>query len=266
MLDAHPELAIPPETGFLTRLEELRRSGGGRTEAALAAMADTELWPSFNLDRAELAAEVARIQPFDCASAARAFYRLYARRQGKARWGDKTPDYVMRMPAVEALLPEARFIHIFRDGRDVAVSIRPLWFAPGKDMATIARYWCERIEQGRHDGARVAAYLEVRYEALLADPERELRRVCGFAGLDFHPAMLDYHRRAAERLAELRTVYRPDGSVLISGEERRRNHRYALEPPDRERAGRWRRELTREEVAEFNAVAGTWLRELGYEA
>jgi hypothetical protein len=55
-------------------------------------------------------------------SALRAFYRLYAERHGRARFGDKTPKYLTKMRRIAALLPEATFVHLVRDGRDVALS------------------------------------------------------------------------------------------------------------------------------------------------
>ncbi len=52
----------------------------------------------------------------------RAFFELYAEKQGKPRWGDKTPGYTQHIRKISKVLPEARFIHLIRDGRDVTLS------------------------------------------------------------------------------------------------------------------------------------------------
>ena len=77
-----------------------------------------------------MAERVFGIESFDLGEALRAFYGVYAGRFGKWRWGDKTTNYVRQMSLIHDLLPETRFVHIIRDGRDVALSTRDLWFGP----------------------------------------------------------------------------------------------------------------------------------------
>lgn len=105
----------------------------------------------------------------------RAFYAAYAARHRKPRWGDKTPGYVLDMPLIAEILPEARFIHVIRDGRDVALSLLPLWFGPST-LEEAARWWEERVRAGRRDASSVQ-YIEVRYERLVLDTRTELRRI-----------------------------------------------------------------------------------------
>src|SRR5436190_6019686 len=139
MLAAHSELAVPPETGFLIPSSELLRKDGNQRAALFDTVTGFQTWPEMGVGEREYQGRLAAIEPFEVSEGVRAFYRLYAERFGKARWGDKTPYYNGHIDKVEALLPEARFIHMIRDGRDVALSIRGLWFAPGDDMASIAR-------------------------------------------------------------------------------------------------------------------------------
>ena len=142
MLDAHPLLAIPPETGFVPAAAALRREGEPARAALLGLIRGFETWPDFHIPADALAARFAAIPSFTVAEGLRAFYALYAARFSKPRWGDKTPDYGRHVPTIRELLPEARFIHLIRDGRDVALSLRPLWFA-------LARSWAERIRTTR---------------------------------------------------------------------------------------------------------------------
>ena len=96
ILDAHPELAIPPETGFLPALAGPGAPGDARTflELLVGYPPEAPGWADFGLDEGRLLEEVGRLRPFSVADAVRCFYRAYAARHGKDRWGDKTPGYL----------------------------------------------------------------------------------------------------------------------------------------------------------------------------
>jgi len=262
MLDAHSELAIPPETGFLPNVAHL---GPDARDAFLSTVTGFESWPDFHLDADLLRERTALLAPFAVPAALRIFYRLYAERFGKARWGDKTPSYGLHAAAIETLLPEARFIHIIRDGRDVALSVRPLWFAPGPTLEDAARDWADRIQRTRAECARATHAIEIRYEDLVTSPEAALRRVCTFLDLGFEPAMMSWHERAWERLGEHEGRRDADGGVRLTKEQRIAQQRRVTSPPDRSRVLRWKTEMSRDEQGRFLAVAGRTLEALGYE-
>lgn len=191
-------------------------------------------------------------------------YALYAEHQGKPRWGDKTPIYIESMRTIARGLPEAHFIHLIRDGRDVAVSLLRLEW--GGDAGRRAKMWKERIERGREQARKLEWYLEIRYEDLVGDPEPTLRRVLDFIDLPWHDAVLGHHRGAYERLRELaRDLERP-GMPTRSAEERMRAHAIAHKPPDVSAVGRWKRSMRSQDRADFESVAGDLLVELGYQA
>jgi hypothetical protein len=108
-------------------------------------------------------------------------------------------------------------------------------------------------------------YMEVRFEELVADTEGVLRRVCDFIELDFDPVMLDYHERAEGRLAEKARELPRKNRPNQSAEARLDSHRLAKEPPRSDRIGMWREKMTPEEIAQYEAVAGDMLVELGYD-
>ena len=263
MLDAHPAMAVPPETGFLPALAALDPATDVSREA-WRIITRFPTWPDFQLDADALRMSFEREAPLTPADAARSFYRAYAQRFGKSRWGDKTPTYGAELTRIESLLPEARFVHLIRDGRDVALSIRRLWFRPGDSVEAWAGDWVSRIAQARALGRTVQHYLEVRYEALVHSTEPTLRAVCRFLEVEFHRGMLDYHVHAAVRLDEHQDRYGDDGRMLISKRERLHNQRLVTTTPRAERIGRWRTEMTGDEIRRFEAVAGASLRELGY--
>jgi hypothetical protein len=264
MLDAHPQLTIPPETHFVPDLIDVEKRQGASPELFCEVITSQREWGDFGFDEQTLLARLRSIEKLDAGSAIRAFFELYAERQGKPRWGDKTPRYVSRMRAIERALPEARFVHVIRDGRDVALSVLDRTV---KDLtvAAVAGRWKEKVAKARRNAPRLRHYLEVRYEDLILDPEGTLKAICEFAELPWDEAMLDYHERAGERLAEMaRELPADGGKTELSVERRMATHAKTREPPDPKRVGRWREGMSDEQRAEFEGVAGELLAELGY--
>ena len=268
ILDAHPDLAIPPETWFLTVARDLEGSGEELRErffrAVVAHPAEAPNWADFGIPAEAFRSRLREIEPFSPAEGFRLFYRMYAERFGKRRWGDKTPLYGHHLRDLERLLPEARFIHVVRDGRDAAVSLRKRWFSPGHDIEVQARYWRDNVAAARREGAACRHFLEIRFEDLLRDLEGVVRRLCAFLELELHPAMLDHSAGAARRLEEHGPRHRRDGTVLVSHEERRRQQAHSAQPPDLSKIGVWREALTTDEARRFGEVAGDWLAAYGY--
>jgi Sulfotransferase family len=265
MLDSHPELTIPPETHFVPELIEECRRQARAPEQLAELITSARQWGDFGLDREELTARLRDADPLDAGNALRAFYGLYAERAGKPRWGDKTPIYVESMPDIQSALPEARFVHLIRDGRDVALSRMRRALDKPPPVWRIAENWKRRIEAARRDAAELRRYLEVRYEDLVRDTEPTLRRVCELVELRFDPAMLDYHVRAEERLREMAgDLPARGGKALRPGAERLAAHALARERPRPERIGAWREEMSPDDAAAFEEAAGDLLTELGY--
>ena len=147
--------------------------------------------------RRQLAERLGRGGEISLPQALRAVGEAYALAAGKPRWGDKTPGYVTAMELIQGALPEARFVHVIRDGRDVAVSLAGVAWGP-EDAAGAAKLWSRRIRIARRQAARLApgTYTEVRYEELVSDPRGVLGRLCGILELPFSEEMLSYAGRA----------------------------------------------------------------------
>jgi hypothetical protein len=266
MLDAHPDLCMPGETGFLLPVVNAERAGEEIDAARFVQLVTSfPTWPDLATDEAEFSEAVHRLDPFSVTGGAREFYRRYATARGKSRWGDKTPGYGQFVPELLGVLPEAHFVHLVRDGRDVALSLRATWFSPTQDAAELARHWAGQVRATRQQAAGRDCYTEIRFEDLLAEPAEALRRICTAIDLDYDPAMLTYHRQAARRLSEMRDRVLPDGVTVITQQRRLDNHGFTSMPPDRARAGRWRSEMSIAEKDAFAAEAGDLLTDLGYE-
>ena len=263
-LDSHSDLAVGPDTGFGVVASRPGADVSGPSDL-LDALVALDTWPDLLLDRADAERLLAAVQPWSLGAGLRALFQALAAREGKSRWGDKTPVHSACMPALARALPEARFIHLIRDGRDVAASVRDQPFAPGDgSIEAIARDWEDRIVTARRDAGALVHYREVRYERLVSAPESVLRELCEFIELPFDSGMLRAHERAGAVFARL-PERRADAGATATRAERIARHANVMRPPDPARAGRWRAALTPDEAARFEAVAGGLLAELGYE-
>ena len=264
MLDAHPDVAIPPETGFVPAALELGDDLLSR-EAFIALVTGGPAWPDFKLDAVTFAGRVRAMNRFQPASAVRLFYENYAARFGKRGWGDKTPMYAKHVPVLAAAFPDATIVHIVRDGRDAAMSLREQWFSPGDSMASLARDWCDHVlaarESGRHLGKR---YVEITFEDLVRAPAKTLRRLCQSLGWRYDGSMDRYHERTAERISEHEGRTAETAGVALSRERRQAQQAMAQQPPDATRIGAWRTGLTAQECRDYESHAGPLLVACGY--
>ncbi|MEO8092275.1 MAG: sulfotransferase [bacterium] len=269
MLDAHPEMAVPPETHFLP--DVIRACDRGASpERVVEILQRSRRWGDMGIGDSEIRCRFASLERWDATQACRAIYQAYAEPKGKSRWGDKTPKYSLVMAEIEDALPEARFIHLIRDARAVALSRVNMVEGRGEKApspAGVAGRWAKRIRQARRQGERLGGYLEVRYEDLVIETEPTLRRICEFIELEFDPAMLDYHEHASERLSEIaRDLPDAEGKRkgVVAGEHRLKVHALAKEPPDKGRITSWKTRMSAADQRACEQAAGDLLAELGY--
>ncbi|HVS10835.1 MAG TPA: sulfotransferase [Planctomycetota bacterium] len=255
--NAHRDLAVTPETHWIPRFH--RRAIGvdddGRvTPAMLSALAGHPKFENLRIDLWRVAAAI-EDEPTYSELVTRIF-DLYGRAQGKPLVGDKTPGYVKHIDLLHQLWPGARFAHLVRDGRDVCLSLLE-WSRAARNVgrlptwsedrvSTAAVWWAGMVRCGRDAFARLPAGLglELRYEALIADPRRECERLCAFLELPFDPAMMTFHqgRTRAEEGLSAKKAWLPPTAGLRD----------------------WRTQMSAEAVERFESVAGDLLEELGY--
>lgn len=254
LLDAHPAMAVPGESYFPVWLaRERHRYHHNGSFQAIRLADDLLADPWFrHWDLSDSAVRRALEEPAitTFSEAIRRVYALYARGRSKSRYADKTPTFVLHIELLAELFPEAVFVHIVRDGRDVALSLLQATWGPAT-LAGGAQHWRHHVEQGRQAGQRLGErrYRELRYEDLLDDPEASARSLCRFVDLDYDGAMLSYNETAPALLARL-----PDAE----------EHQNLRLPPTKGLRD-WRREMAIDDIATFEALAGDLLGDLGYE-
>jgi hypothetical protein len=165
-------------------------------------------------------------------------------RQAKRRWGLKCSN---RYADYFALWPEARFINVIRDGRDVLASQLNTG-AFDRSAERIGLGWAETHRKFREFAAASGAFCyELFYERLVRDQEAEIRKLCDFLLLPYEATMRDYHQQKL-------TIY--DASHL--------SMKRISKPIDDQQVGRWQRDVTDAQLREFMANAGDMMQELGF--
>jgi len=247
LLRSHPRLTFPPESHFIPSFDHGYgdpASVGEARQLAARILALRWVWrwrlpltPDDFVDDRSFRAMLVRL------------YDAWARKEGKARWGDKTPHYVRAVPVLLRLFPEARVIHTIRDGRDVALSWLASRLEP-RNLFTAAGAWRDFVSDGRAAGraAPPGAYLEVRYERLITHLEPVMREVCAFIEEPFDAAVLRPNRLGPLPPAGARRPTRVSETDVVDA-----NH------------GKWRTMMSRRDRALFETVAGDLLADLGYE-
>jgi hypothetical protein len=252
MLTSNTELAIPNETHFVVPLSRDRRivdeKGNVNVDAFLAKIKRQPGFHNMELDHDKVAALFHEAKPVSYPDAVRLLFSIYADKEGKPRYGDKTPIHVLHVEYLAEMFPEARFIHLIRDGRNVTLSNLELNWGP-ESVWEGAVYWKRFVNEGRRAGAKLGPgrYLELRYEDLLEDPERHVRAMCDFVNLSFDPVMLRYFERTEK----------------ISGAKE--SHHQNLSRPPTKGLRDWRQQMSRRDVELFEVLAGDLLSEMGYE-
>ncbi len=259
---------MPPETAFLPELRVLAGKEGAALRRDFFALLTTDRWSISNwndlgIDKHEYWKKLCGLQTFSVTGGLRLLYGMYADRLGKQQFGEKTPADTAWMPQIEAYLPEARFIHIIRDPRDVVLSLRRTSF--GRSVEETSQIWVDYVSIARASATRVSHYHEVRYEDLVLNPEPELRKICSFLDLDYSSEMLEYRGSGARHIGHLRDRPLPDGSAIVRHELRAGLHVNLTHPPRKDRVQDWRRQMDPRDRATVEAIAGPLMREIGYD-
>jgi Sulfotransferase family len=246
ILNRHSLLAVPPESRFITELWQ--GLSEVETEHFLGRLAGHPRFAAWELPIESVRHELQGRSQVIYREAISAAYRAYTNSKGKARWGDKTPRYVEHIPFLAKLFPDSRFIHLVRDGRDVALSYADVSFGP-KTVSQSAALWAKRVSAGLRDGRPLGAerYAEIRYENLVEDPESVLEKLCRFLDVGFEPPMLEAASAGDEDVLARASVFNPHVT-------------------DRPQSGvrEWRSTMPARHIEIFEAVAGRVLSELNY--
>jgi hypothetical protein len=256
---AHPQIAITPSMHWISgyfRKRKVSRPEDPVTPELVSGLLEDRKFDRFQIRRQDLEGLFGSGAPIPYSRFLAGIFELYGEARGKPLVGNKTAPYVRRLPALHALWPRARFVHLIRDGRDVCLSVRnwtkaestagryATWIEDA--VTTTALWWKRKVLLGREAGSALGPnlYHEIRYEELVSEPARECANLCSFLDLPYDEAMLrfDEHREGVDPDLELAHPSFPITRGLRD----------------------WRSQMPAEEVERFEAAAGDLLDELGY--
>lgn len=270
VLTSHSKIIIPPECGFIvwlygkfSRWNKRDSINPTTREHFLNELYACKKFDTWALERITLDGLISNLQPSNYATLCALVYSAYMSKLGRSAtiWGDKNNFHIDHLPLLGEIYPNARFLHIVRDGRDVACSYREVMnrksaspYAPNfkTDIKSIGNEWSTNVNKvGDYlDKLINAKQTTVRYEDLVLQPEYVLSEVCSWLNLSYEPQMLAFH--------ETNKCKQLEPSLTMDWKQR------TVEPISADTVGRYRVLLSIEEQNLFNLTAGPGLAKYGY--
>lgn len=272
MVSSHPDIVVPPESGFMqwwhTKYKNWSVSDNNSKDTVqgfiddLKSSTKIETW---KLDYDQLSNLIAENKPDSYASLCALVYNSYAKQIGKSnitRWGDKNNYYINHLEQLLSIYPQAQFLFIVRDGRDVACSYRAI-----KDLKTDSVYKPKLpfdigkiAEEWRGNHLRILAFVGklkedqhhfLRYEDLVSSPKETLQKVAEFIDVPYSDEMLSYHSENERKGME--------PAETLDWKKK------TLQPPDASQNGKYKEILSAGDIKIFNEKASEVLNRFSYE-
>lgn len=257
MLNQLPEIAAPHPPHFIQRLLPFERGYGDLSnDMNFMQMVDdvcklVELNPvpwEVTLDRKDIAS---RCRNRSIVAASGAVYEVMAEHVNASTWCCKSLANINFLDEIEACYGEdARYIYLYRDGRDVALSFRKALVGE-KNLYHIAKEWdaTQRaaVTKRKHIGPK--RFFSVSYESLTGTPEKATRDLCDCLGATYTDSMLEFHESSDAKSAA--------GASYIWGN--------VAKPLMTDNSNKFLREMSAEDIRLFELVAGESLDALGYQ-
>jgi hypothetical protein len=261
IVDAHPQIAITPEMHWISHyVNYFKNQNRLVTPELVSELSGHKRFAQFEINREEFEGLLGSGEAIPYRTFLNRVFGLYGKIKNKPLVGNKTPAYVRSIPTFHALWPDAKFVHLIRDGRDVCLSVLN-WnkaertagrYASWEEdpISTTALWWERKVRKAREDGAALGSglYHEMHYEDLVDDPQRECKRLCEFLGVPYEEAMIRFAEgKTRTDLPYARKTPKKAWLPITSG---MRN---------------WRTEMPVKDIQRFEAAAGNLLEELGYQ-
>jgi len=265
MLNSHPKIVVPPESGFVqwwfNKYQYLNQNSFfDKTvlDGFVNDILNSRKIEDWNLSKNNLTQIISNKKPRNFAEACALVYQLYGLNQKKNNFifGDKNNYYINHMELIETIYPSAKFIHLIRDGRDVACSYIDMAkiktdsiYKPvlPVEIEAIAKQWSGNvinIDAFMSEGNGI----KIRYEDLILETEKTLLKITEFLNLEYSSEMLSYYKKENHDEPnstidwKLKTMMKVDKTNIY----------------------KYKHLLTQEQVNIFNSIAGTILDKNGY--
>lgn len=252
IIDSHPNISVPFESHLYdTFIPWLKYYGdlglANNREQLVDDILSTECMRDWS-PRPSRERILAEIHTFDFGGVVDGLLRSWSLDQGKQRWGEKTPWHAYFWREIINDFPRCKIIHIVRDGRDSSLSWKNARFGP-KHYYFLAKKWVQFLQAIDELKAEIGqdSIFEIRYEDLLLNPEEKSREICSFIGEEFSSDMLNFYANSnpyPTDKANLKNLTKP----IISSN-----------------SNKWKAQMSARDLRVFEAVAGEYLEQYGYE-
>ena len=266
MLNEHPRIRIPRETNFIPELIKQFPLNSELSEddkyLALNLISKHQKWESWATTPQRLEETILSLkQPF-LHQLIDAIYHSCSNPENKPRWGDKTILNTLKVELLHQIFPNAKFIHIIRDARDVCASFHkaylldpnnPSWKINGQYISNATFHWCKHVNAAIEAGKKLDSnlYLEIKYEDIVLKTEETLKHICKFIEEEYDSKMLSFYKNGAIK------------EMAVDQPHHEQYHTKTRRPPRPSDTYRWRREMNWIDIALVEAFAGKTMDRVG---
>ncbi|MCI0447185.1 sulfotransferase [bacterium] len=251
MLNQHPSIAVPYESHFFNTFQPILKYYGNisqkrHMEYLVDDILSTDVMNDWDppLTRKDI---FDQLEEYDFGMLFDAMMQAWTLKCGKKRWGEKTPHHIHYWREISEIYPNAKFLHIVRDGRDVSLSFLEARFGP-KSIYNGAVKWKQYLQLVGELQSMLTTnrFLEIKYEDLIENPEFCLTKICNFLGEEYDSKMLLYY--------ENKNLYKTD----------KRNQENLQRKLISDNKYKWMQQMSDAEVDLFESIAGPELEKYDY--
>jgi len=260
LLNASGEVHIPPESDFIARAYPFYNHRSSFTEEdyrKLSRIFFKTSQSAWKLDEATLFNVLKEKKPQSFGEINSLIYNTFLMKAnaGKAQWGIKRPVLIASIDRIRSVFPDAKIIHIVRDGRDVALSYKSVHdvgqkFGP-KSIFTCALYWADGLK--RIDEVSGNFVLEIRYEDLLTDTDNTLKSICRFIDIEHNVEKFENYQNSNKN------------TLLTCDTHNRTIHKKVKEGIDTSNINKYRYSMPKMKKIMFELLAAPYLIKYKYE-
>lgn len=232
LLAAHPEIASFPESHFFRKLAPFERRYWLLKQFGVASRRARPQLEKFlhEVGEGQLCARFPQ-RMMSMRQLTRSFIEvldLLTKQQGKRIWLEKTPGHLHHIDLIEALVPNAKFIHIIRNGADVVASLYEvtheypqLWGGQPLSIDRCIREWIKDVKT-THRYLNQPNHSLVFYEDVVENPQQVLERLCHFIGIHYNPIMLQAYQTVSKKLVLKHESWKKgvEGQIQVVGSKK----------------------------------------------
>lgn len=260
LFDAHPHVIIPTECPMIANLYprygKVRNWDKRRLDRFIRDVFVHRDFQKWSIDREAVKKNIYALEgQHSFQTMIKAVYKSYQSAFPKEEihlFGDKNPVYSTNTEKILKAFPHAKYIHLTRDYRDNLVSIRKVDFeAPYTPL--IAYRWRHSARKLHRLKKRYPAnFYSMRYEDLVAAPEKNMKQLCEFLNIKYHPTVFEFYKKQQKAFS-----HHPEKEV-------EKYHQSLTNPINTKKIGVWKEKLSEKDIRMADAIVGQYAELTGY--